>query len=195
MRLLPTASSGAASHAGADRSAALARSALSGRLQRRRGLGRFERGLQIALTIPRPEARADALLRIAEAAGRATDPRAAATAYLPEAARAVASIPLDDPRAILAGVLIDSLISVGRFDDARAASSSTPNAPRRLIALGAVAESQGAPRAWPTRRRPGSTREVPPEIPVPALPPRQRRRSSRSIAAEPRAGTSRIRTR
>ena len=37
-----------------------------------------------------------------------------------EAAQAVASIPLDDPRAVLAGVLIDNLISVGRFEDAAA---------------------------------------------------------------------------
>jgi hypothetical protein len=44
---------------------------------------------------------------------------------------------------VLAGVLIDSLISVGRFDDARACIVLYPDESRRLIALGAVAESQG----------------------------------------------------
>ena len=85
-----------------------------------------------------------------------------ATATYAEAAQAVASIPLDDPRAILAGVLIDNLISVGRFEDARATIGLYPGRSRQLIALGAIAESQGrrgaadAARAW-------IAREIPPQ--------------------------------
>jgi hypothetical protein len=44
---------------------------------------------------------------------------------------------------VLAGVLIDNLISVGRFDDARASIGLYPDDSRRMIALGAIAESQG----------------------------------------------------
>ncbi len=63
--------------------------------------------------------------------------------HVPRRRRAVASIPLDDPRAILTGVLIDNLISVGRFDDARATTVLYPDTPARMVALGAIAESQG----------------------------------------------------
>jgi hypothetical protein len=66
-----------------------------------------------------------------------------ATTTYRDAAIAVASIPLDDPRAILAGVLIDNLISVGRFEDARATIVLYPDTARRMVALGAIAESQG----------------------------------------------------
>jgi hypothetical protein len=80
-----------------------------------------------------------------------------ATQTYHEAAVAVASIPLDDPRAVLAGVLIDNLVSVGRFDDARATIVLYPDTARRIIALGAIAESQGrrgaadSARAWINR--------------------------------------------
>jgi hypothetical protein len=106
------------------------------------GARRFERGLEIALSIPQPEARADALLRLAEAEARHGSPQRATRVYA-EALRATASIPVVDLRAILTGVLIDSLISSGRFEDARAATALYPDSQRRLAALGAVAESQG----------------------------------------------------
>jgi hypothetical protein len=122
----------------------------------------FARGLEMARRIPQPEVRTDALVRIAEAqAKRKLDRDATVTYY--EAARAVASIPLRDPRAVLAGVLIDNLISVGRFDDARRTINLYPDLARRLIALGAIAESQGrrgsgaVARAW-------ITRDVPPQF-------------------------------
>jgi hypothetical protein len=102
----------------------------------------FARGLEVARMIPQPEVRTDALVRIAEAQARRDDPQGATITYR-EAAKAVASIPLEDPRAVLAGVLIDNLISVGRFDDARATIVLYPDTARRLIALGAIAESQG----------------------------------------------------
>jgi hypothetical protein len=119
----------------------------------------FARGLEIARTIPQPEVRTDALVRIAESQARRDDPQGATITYR-EAAKAVASIPLDDPRAVLAGVLIDNLISVGRFEDARATIVLYPDTPRRLIALGAIAESQGwrgaadSARAWIARDMP-----------------------------------------
>ena len=67
-----------------------------------------------------------------------------ATATYTEAARAVASIANTDPRAILTGVLIDSLISMARFDDARSSIAMLgPDRERRVKALGAIAEAQG----------------------------------------------------
>jgi hypothetical protein len=102
----------------------------------------FSRALNVARRIPPPEVRTDALLKIAETQARRGDPQGATSTYR-EAAEAVASIPLADPRAVLAGVLIDNLISVGRFDDARASVNLFPDQARRMVALGAIAESQG----------------------------------------------------
>jgi hypothetical protein len=121
----------------------------------------FTRALAVARLIPQPEVRTDALLKIAEVQARRNDPNGATSTYK-EAALAVASIPLDDPRAVLAGVLIDNLISVGRFDDARASIVLYPDVPRRLIALGAVAESQGR-RGAAASALAWINRDVPPE--------------------------------
>jgi hypothetical protein len=132
--------------------------------------GQFARALEIARKIPQPEVRTDALVRIAEAEARMADrqgqPELArqATATYREAAQAVASIPLDDPRAVLAGVLIDNLISVGRFEDARASIGLYPDTPRQVVALGVIAESQGrrgageSARAWIMRDVPAEYR-------------------------------------
>ncbi len=102
----------------------------------------FDRAIAIARMIPQPEVRTDALLKIAESQARKND-AAGATATYREAALSVASIPLADPRAVLAGVLIDNLLSVGRFDDARASVVLYPDDARRMVALGAIAESMG----------------------------------------------------
>jgi len=102
----------------------------------------FARALSIARMIPQPEVRTDALLKIAELQARRGDPGGATSTYK-EAAQAVASIPLDDPRTVLAGVLIDNLISVGRFEDARSSVALYSSEARKMIALGAIAESQG----------------------------------------------------
>ena len=102
----------------------------------------FTRGFQIARAIAQPEARTDALIRLAE--GQALNGRPGeATAAYEEAARSVAMIPQEDPRETLVGVLIDSLISYGRFDDARACVPIYAFPSRQLVALSAVAESQG----------------------------------------------------
>jgi hypothetical protein len=120
----------------------------------------FPRALSVARLIPQPEVRTDALLHLAEAQARRDDPAGATFTYR-EAALAVASIPLDDPRSVLAGVLIDSLISVGRFEDARRSIALYSDGANRLIALGAVAESQGL-RGRADQANAWIAREVPP---------------------------------
>jgi hypothetical protein len=103
----------------------------------------FTRGMEIARTVPQPEVRTDGLLRLAEAQARKDFHDGATVAYR-EAARAVAAIPQVDPRTILAGVLVDSLVSVGRFHDARACIGLFPDYSRQIVALGAIARSQAS---------------------------------------------------
>lgn len=125
----------------------------------------FDRGFEISRTIPQPEYRSDALIRIAESQARRNLSGPATRSYT-EAARAVASIPLEDPRATLASVLIDSLISVGRFEDARACVPFYPDAVRRQEALGTIAETQGERRlaqsafAWIDSEAPPELRDM-----------------------------------
>ena len=100
------------------------------------------RALEIARTIPGPEFRTDALTRVAERlARRGLSPEA--TKVYEEVAQTITIIPVDDTRGVLAGVLIDSLIAVGQFDDARTAVVLLSNPQRKVFALGSVAESQG----------------------------------------------------
>jgi hypothetical protein len=100
------------------------------------------RALEIARTIPGLEFRTDALTRVAERlARRGLSPEA--TKVYEEVAQTITTIPVDDTRGVLAGVLIDSLIAVGQFDDARTAVVLLHNPQRQAFALGAVAESQG----------------------------------------------------
>ena len=102
----------------------------------------FERATQAARSIPQPEVRVDGLMRIAEnevVSGRSAE----ATRTYQEAARSIAEVPNADPRETLVGVLIDSLIAFGRFDDARASTVLYANPANPPIALSAVAESQG----------------------------------------------------
>ncbi len=125
----------------------------------------FARGFQIARGVSQPEARTNALIRLAE--GQALNSRPSeATATYAEAARAVSLIPQDDPRETLVGVLIDSLISFGRFDDARACIPLYRIPARQLVALSAIAESQGrrglaeSARIWIGREAPVAYRPV-----------------------------------
>jgi len=129
----------------------------------------FKRGVEIAMRIPQPEVRTDALVRIAESQARAKDEGATRTYQL--AAEAVASIPLADPRAVLTGVLIDNLIAVGRFEDARSTVALYSEEDRKIRALGAIAEQQGfrgaaeSALAWidreiPLNHRPALIRRV-----------------------------------
>ncbi len=125
----------------------------------------FTRGFEIARSIEQPEARTDTLIRLAEGQALNARPNEATAAYL-EAARSVSQIPQDDPRETLVGVLIDSLISYGRFDDARACVWIYAIPARQLVALSAIAESQGrrglaaSARIWIARDVPASFRPV-----------------------------------
>ena len=94
----------------------------------------FNRGFQIARSIEQPEARTNALIRLAEGQALNARPNEATAAY-EEAARSVTLIPQEDPRETLVGVLIDSLISFGRFDDARACVPLYSFPSRQLTAL------------------------------------------------------------
>ncbi len=102
----------------------------------------FTRGFEIARAIQQPEARTNALIRLAEGQAMNARPNEATAAY-EEAARSVTLIPQEDPRETLVGVLVDSLISFGRFDDARACVPLYSFPSRQLTALMAIAESQG----------------------------------------------------
>ncbi len=103
----------------------------------------FERGFEIASSIPGLELRADAMLQVAEAEARRGSDSRSTRAYS-EAARAIGSIPIDDLRSTLTDVLVESLISSGRFKDARACIVFYPDDLDKLEALGAVAESMGS---------------------------------------------------
>lgn len=103
----------------------------------------FDRAFEVAGMIPNPEVRTEALLRIAESEARRGTPEGATRAYS-AAARTIASIPIDDLRATLANVMVDSLIATGRFVDARRSIVLYPDDRRKVEALGAVAESMGA---------------------------------------------------
>jgi hypothetical protein len=102
----------------------------------------FARGLEIARTISQPEARSDAMLRLAETQARRGFNAGATRAYA-ETAQAIAAIPNRSPRVILAGVLIDSLVAVGRFEDARSCIVLFPDYSNQIVALGAIVESMG----------------------------------------------------
>ncbi len=124
--------------------------------------GQFERGVAICRTIPQPEYRADALIQLAETQAR-RELNSDATATYRDAASAVASIPVGDPRSTLANVLIDSLISVGRFDDARASVTLYPDEYRRVMALGKIAGNQGE-RSLADSALVWIDRDAPPEL-------------------------------
>ncbi len=82
------------------------------------------------------------MLLLAEAECRHKQNDAATVTY-DLAAQAVACVSQEGLRGVLAGFLIDSLIATGRFTDARACIGLYPETSQRLVALGAVAESQG----------------------------------------------------
>jgi hypothetical protein len=130
----------------------------------------FERGMRIARSIDDPEYRTEALLFLAEAQCRLADqlpesPRRdrlnqEATRTYTDVAQAVSEVRQMGLRGVGVGFLVDSLISVGRFDDARACVALYPERYQQFVALGAIAESQGrrgsadAAREWIARDTP-----------------------------------------
>lgn len=130
----------------------------------------YERGLKVARSIADPEYRTEALLFLAESQCRLADqfPSSSrrlnyeATQTYTDVARAVSEIRQLGLRGVGVGFLVDSLISVGRFDDARACVALYPERYQQFVALGAIAESQGrrgdaaAAREWIARETPDS---------------------------------------
>lgn len=127
---------------------------------------RFELALEVARRVQGPETRTDALIRIAETQALRSDHPEAARATYEEAAKAVASIAQPDPRAVLTTALIDNLILVGRYEDARANIALFPDRDHRLKALATVAFSQGrhgdgpAAKEWIARDIPAQFRPL-----------------------------------
>jgi hypothetical protein len=112
----------------------------------------YARAVELCRGIDNAEARAEAMLTLAESQCRhiqGKDPSVAnalakeASVAYELAAEAVASVSQEGLRGVLAGFLVDSLIATGRFDDARACIALYPEYSQQLVGLGAIAESQG----------------------------------------------------
>jgi hypothetical protein len=121
----------------------------------------FARATDLARHIENPEARAQAFILVAESMCRNNQDKAATESYA-EVADAVARVQQSGLRGVLTGFLVDSLISTGRFEDARACLVLYPTESDRFVALGALAESQGR-RGGAARAREWIAREAPPE--------------------------------
>jgi hypothetical protein len=130
----------------------------------------YIRGIDLSRKIENGESRAEAMLLLAEAACRHNLNEPASPAYS-AAAEAIATVKQEGLRGVLAGFLIDSLISTGRFTDARACVVLYPDESQRFVGLGAIAEAQGrrgladSARRWiateaPESYRPGLYRRV-----------------------------------
>lgn len=123
--------------------------------------GQYERATDLANQIKNAEARARALVMVAEfqaRKGRNDD----ATRSYNLAAEAVASVQQRGLRGVLTGILIDSLISTGRFEDARISLALYPSDSERFVAMGAIAESLGL-RRMPDEARAWINSDVPAE--------------------------------
>ena len=148
----------------------------------------YPRAFSIARSIQNAEARSQALILVAESQCRHRQAVEATKTYA-EVAEAVARVDQDGLRGVLTGYLVDSLISTGRFEDARVCLVLYPTASERFVAMGAIAESEA---------RTGLRGEGPPVdrqrcaagVPSGSLPPRQQRGTcqDRQLAAEPLLG-------
>ena len=125
----------------------------------------YPRAFSIARSIQNAEARSQALILVAESQCRHKQ-AVEATATYAEVAEAVARVEQDGLRGVLTGYLVDSLISTGRFEDARACLVLYPTASERFVAMGAIAESEGRrgsaerARQWIARDAPAAYRPV-----------------------------------
>jgi hypothetical protein len=120
----------------------------------------YPRAFSIARSIQNAEARSQGLILVAESQCRHRQ-AAEATATYAEVAEAVARVDQDGLRGVLTGYLVDSLISTGRFEDARACLVLYPTASERFVAMGAIAESE-ARRGSAERARQWIARDAPP---------------------------------
>lgn len=125
----------------------------------------YDRARQVAVRIPQSQARADALIRLAEAQALEGYSDEATKSYQ-DATVAVASIPMEAPRRTVANVLLDSLILVNRFEDARIASTLIGDPIFRREVLSAVALAMGergldeAAYTWIDREAPPEDRDA-----------------------------------
>jgi hypothetical protein len=121
----------------------------------------FSRAVTVAREIENPEARAQGFLLVAESQARAREDKAANESYT-EVANAIARVSQTGLRGVLTGFLVDSLISTGRFEDARASLVLYPTESERFVALEAIAENQGR-RGSAADAREWISRDAPPE--------------------------------
>jgi hypothetical protein len=124
---------------------------------------RFATAIGVASTIPEPQVRAEGLIRTAEYQIANGQPSDEITRTYSEAARAVASIPREDPRAVLANLLVQSLSEAGRFPDARACVALLNDPVQREAALVSIAEEMGR-RGLDQLARDWILREAPPNL-------------------------------
>ena len=148
----------------------------------------YPRAFSIARSIQNAEARSQALILVAESQCRHSPPEEATKTYA-EVAEAVARVDQDGLRGVLTGYLVDSLISTGRFEDARACLVLYPTASERFVAMGAIAESE-ARRGSAERARAVDRQRCAGGLPSGALPPCHDRGTcqDRQLAAEPLLG-------
>lgn len=118
-------------------------------LDRARGLPERERPNAIMKVVPTTEDPAVRALR-EKTLGLAREVEAtalpidqASTRAYNHAGTVIASVPETDPRTLTAHLLIDSLVKVGRFEDARAGTSLFGDPELRYFVLGEIAENQG----------------------------------------------------
>jgi len=102
---------------------------------------RFERALKAARTIKQNAPRALALARVAEALARFNKTDEATQIFI-ETGETASMVSEVSVRNVVAGDLVDRLIALGRFRDARMAVYLYEDDDLRLRALGAVAENQ-----------------------------------------------------
>jgi hypothetical protein len=130
----------------------------------------FARAYEVANSIQNAERRAQTLILVAEEQCQYKREDEATRTYQ-AAAQAVSCMDQAALRGVVNGFLVDSLISHGRFEDARACLALYPTESQQFVGLGAVAEGQGArgdaqaARAWidrdvPAEYRPALYRRV-----------------------------------
>lgn len=123
---------------------------------------RYDRALKAARTIRQNAPRALALARVAEALAR-YDKAAEATQVFDETAQVASAVKEESVRHVVAGDLVDRLIALGRFRDARMATYLYGDDDSRMKALGAVAENQ-ARRGRPNQAIDWINTEIAPEF-------------------------------
>ena len=141
----------------------------------------FDRALKIARDIENRRGACAGVLARRRIAGRAKKDEAATESYS-QVAQAIARVRQDGLRGVLTGFLVDSLISTGRFEDARACLVLYPTESERFVALEAIAEQQGR-RGRPRRPREWIAREARPSTGRPSI-------GGSTTASSPRSATS-----